>query len=113
MKPQGLKDLEARIARLFAEQLQVELPTPEADLFESGLLDSWRLVVLLGALEAEFGVRVAMEEMEFDDVRTLAQIASFVAARVPPKAGRPPSYRVGTSTRNTSVKPDPFISDVY
>ena len=33
MKPQGLKDLEARIARLFAEQLQVELPTPEADLF--------------------------------------------------------------------------------
>jgi len=91
MKTQGLKDLEARIARLFAEQLQVDLPTPEADLFESGLLDSWRLVVLLGALEAEFGVRVAMEELEFDDVRTLAQIASFVAARVPPKAGRPPS----------------------
>src|SRR5438132_10550188 len=77
MKTQGLKDLEARIARLFAEHLEVELPTPEADLFESGLLDSWRLVVLLGALEAEFGVRVAMEELEFDDVRTLAQIVEL------------------------------------
>jgi len=83
MKTLGLKELEARIARLFVEQLQVELPSSDVDLFESGLLDSWRLVVLLGALEAEFGVRVAMEELEFDDVRTLAQIASFVAARAP------------------------------
>jgi acyl carrier protein len=83
MKTLGLKELEARIARLFVEQLQVELPSSDVDLFESGLLDSWRLVVLLGALEVEFGVRVAMEELEFDDVRTLAQIASFVAARAP------------------------------
>jgi len=28
-------------------------------------------------------VRVAMEEIEFDDFRTVVQIASFVAARVP------------------------------
>ena len=80
---QRLKELEARIARLFAERLQIELPSSEVDLFESGLLDSWRLVELLVALEAEFGVRVAMDELEFDDLRTLAQIASFVAARVP------------------------------
>jgi len=91
MKTQGLRGLEARIARLFAERLEVELPSSDVDLFESGLLDSWRLVVLLGALEEEFGVRVAMDALEFDDFRTLAQIASFVAARVPPKAGRPPS----------------------
>ncbi len=91
MKTQGLRELEARIARLFAERLQVELPSSDVDLFESGLLDSWRLVVLLGALEEEFGVRVAMDALEFDDFRTLAQIASFVAARVPPKAGRPRS----------------------
>jgi len=83
MKTLGLKELEARIARLFAEQLQVELPSSDVDLFESGLLDSWRLVVLLGALEAEFGVRVVMEEIEFDDFRTVGQIASFVAARRP------------------------------
>lgn len=83
MKTPGVRELEARIARLFVEQLQVELPSSESDLFESGLLDSWRLVVLLGALEAEFGVRVAMEEIEFDDFRSVAQIASLVAARVP------------------------------
>ena len=91
MKTRGLRELEARIARLFAERLEVELPSSDVDLFESGLLDSWRLVVLLGALEEEFGVRVAMDALEFDDFRTLAQIASFVAARVPPQAGRPPS----------------------
>ena len=83
MKQQGHKELEARIARLFTEKLQVELPSAEADLFESGLLDSLRLVVLLSALEEQFDVRVLMEELEFDDVRTLAQIASFVAARAP------------------------------
>ena len=83
MKTLGLKELEARIARLFVEQLEVELPSSDVDLFESGLLDSWRLVVLLGALEAEFGVRVAMEEIEFDDFRSVARIASFVAARAP------------------------------
>jgi acyl carrier protein len=88
---QGPKELEARIARLFVEQLQVDLSSSEVDLFENGLLDSWRLVVLLGALETEFGVRVAMDELEFDDFRTLAQIASFVAARVPPMAELPPS----------------------
>jgi len=52
---QGPKELEARIARLFVEQLQVDLSSSEVDLFESGLLDSWRLVVLLGALETDFG----------------------------------------------------------
>ena len=78
-----LRDLEARIARVFAEKLQLEPPTPELDLFETGTLDSLRLVELLARLEGELGVRLPMDELEFEDFRTLARIARFVAARLP------------------------------
>jgi acyl carrier protein len=78
-----LRDLEARIARVFVEKLQLEPPTPELDLFETGTLDSLRLVRLLAELERALGVRLSMEDLEFEDFRTLAGIARFVAARVP------------------------------
>lgn len=83
-----LRDLEARIARLFVEKLQLEPPTPELDLFETGTLDSLRLVRLLAELEGALGVRVSMEELEFEDFRTLARIARFVAARLPDHPSR-------------------------
>jgi acyl carrier protein len=78
-----LRDLEARIVRVFVEKLQLESPTPELDLFETGTLDSLRLVRLLAELEGAFGIRLSMEELEFEDFRTLAGIARFVAARLP------------------------------
>lgn len=70
-----------RIARLFPEQLEVEAPAPDTDLFETGVLDSLRFVDLLAALEEAFGVRVSIEELEIDDFRTLSRIADFVAAK--------------------------------
>lgn len=71
---------EARIARLLTEKVRVELPSAAVDLIESGVLDSVRIVTLLLALEQEFGVPVAMEELEVDDFRSIARIARFVAA---------------------------------
>ena len=84
-----LRDLEARIARVFAEKLQLEPPTPELDLFETGTLDSLRLVRLLAELEGALGVRLSMEELEFEDFRTLAGIACFVATRLTDHASDP------------------------
>ena len=73
--------LESTVGRLFAERLEVEVPAPETDLFETGILDSLRFVELLAALEETFGMRVSVEELEIDDFRSLSRIVGFVAQK--------------------------------
>ena len=63
------------------EQLQVEVPSVDLDLFGTGVVDSLMLVRLLASLEERFGVRVAVEELELDNFRTVRQIAAFVVAK--------------------------------
>ena len=69
-----------RLAALFVERLHVEVPSPDADLFETGILDSLQLVELLCQLEQQFGCRIAMDNLDLDDLRTLTGIAGLVAA---------------------------------
>ncbi len=75
------RDLEARIAQLFADRLQIEVPAADVDLFAAGIVDSLMFVKLLASLEEQFSVHVSFEELEIDDFRTVRQIASFVAAK--------------------------------
>lgn len=79
-----MADIQARLARLFAERLHIEVPSPETDLLETAVIDSLQFVELLAALEEEFGVRVPLEELELDNFRTLARIGDFVAGRRDP-----------------------------
>lgn len=76
--------LEGEVAKLFTDQLQIEAPAPDVDLFAAGIVDSLMFVKLLAALEERFGLRVAFEELQIDDFRTLRQITSLVAAKQPP-----------------------------
>ena len=75
-------DLQGRIVRLFAERLNLEIPSAETDLFESGALDSMGFVELLAQIEREFGVEVALGDIEMDTFRSITRIAEFVAARL-------------------------------
>jgi acyl carrier protein len=67
-----------RLRKLFLEQLNVEVPSVEIDLLETGVLDSLRFVELLMHLEKEFGVVVSVEDLEIDQFRSIARIAEFV-----------------------------------
>jgi acyl carrier protein len=71
-------DVIGRIQRLFIEALNAEAPSVDADLIESGLLDSLALVELLFALEREFGVAIALEELDIDTFRSVRRIGAFV-----------------------------------
>jgi methoxymalonate biosynthesis acyl carrier protein len=83
------RDFEAKIAQLFADRLQVEVPAGDVDLFAAGIVDSLMFVKLLAALEEHFSIRVSFEELEIDDFRTLRQIAGFVAGKqAPPTKAR-------------------------
>jgi acyl carrier protein len=69
---------------LFSDKLNIEVPSPEADLIESGLLDSLRLVELLLEIEAGLGHRIPLDQIELDDLRSVARIARLIASRPQP-----------------------------
>ncbi len=72
-----------RIRALLLDSLDLSAPTPEADLIESGVLDSLALVELLFELERTFEIDVMVEELDIEHFRSVARIASFVAAQRP------------------------------
>lgn len=72
------EDLTGRIRRVFTDHLAITVPAPDTELVESGLLDSLALVNLLMQLENEFGITVAMEELDIEDFRNLDRIADYV-----------------------------------
>lgn len=76
-----------RLGALFAESFHIEVPAPDTDLLESGLLDSFQFVELLAQLERRFGLRLRIDDIELDDLRTLERIARMVSVSIAaPKA---------------------------
>lgn len=74
--------LEARIRQVFRDKLKLDVLSVDTDLLETAVLDSMVFVDLLLHLEREFGVTVALEDIEFDHFRSIERIAEFVANRV-------------------------------
>ena len=63
-------------------------PSPEESLFESGLLDSFSLTDLVGALERDFGIRIPDSDLTPRKFDTIVRIEAYVASR-PPSTTRP------------------------
>lgn len=76
-------DIIKRLDALFVESFGIEVPSPDADLLELGILNSLQFVELLLQLEEEFGLRIKLEDINLDDLRTLSRIARLVAANTP------------------------------
>jgi len=73
--------LERQISTLFFEKLNVEVPSAQTDLIDTGLVDSLTFVEFLAHLEKEFGFQVSLEDLEIDNFRTVSRIARFIATR--------------------------------
>jgi acyl carrier protein len=73
-------EVSAKVQRIFAETLNVDVPSDETDLIEAGFIDSLALVELLFAIEREFSVSVPLDELEIDDFRNVRSITELVAA---------------------------------
>ncbi|HZF19989.1 MAG TPA: acyl carrier protein [Burkholderiales bacterium] len=80
-----MKDTITRLKTLFVEQLHIDAPPPETDLFESGTLDSLQLVELLAQLERQFGVQIATADIDLEQLRTLEGIAALVESAGAPQ----------------------------
>ena len=75
---------------LFAKTFHIDVPSTDADLLETGILDSFQLVELLFQLEREFGIRIAIEDIDLEDLRTLERIARLVTASSEKAGAQPP-----------------------
>jgi acyl carrier protein len=56
-------------------------PSPEDSLFESGLLDSFTLTDLVGALESEFGIRIPDSDLTPRKFDSVARIEAYIASK--------------------------------
>ena len=88
-----------RLGALFVDNLHIDAPPPDTDLFESGTIDSLQLVELLLQIERSFGVQIAVESIDLDNLRTLARIAGLIAAQQSSSA--PPTDK----TENIELQP--------
>jgi len=68
-----------RLRALFVETFHIDVPSSDTDLLDAGILDSFQFVELLLQLERRFNVRIAIEDFDLDDLRTLTRIARVVA----------------------------------
>lgn len=75
--------LPSELIGLFAEQLQVEVPSVSIDLIEAGLLDSAKFMELLLCLEQKFRVHLDLNELEIDQFRSVQRIAELVQSKIP------------------------------
>ena len=60
------------------DHLHVLVESPDANLLESGLVDSIGLVELIIRLEDRFGMALPMESLELDDLRSINTIADLI-----------------------------------
>ena len=69
-----------RLGALFTDSFHIEVPSADTDLLESGILDSLQFVELLLKLEQNFNLRIKIDDINLEDLRTLARIARLVDA---------------------------------
>jgi methoxymalonate biosynthesis acyl carrier protein len=74
------------LCALFSEKLNIDVPSADADLIESGLLDSLRLVELLLHIEGSLGCRIPVDEIDLDDLRSVNRIARLISTHTVARA---------------------------
>lgn len=71
--------MKEQIAQFIHEINEYEDFEDDTDLFESGILDSLSLVVLINRIEEEMGVFIPEEVVSLKNFATVEKIASLVA----------------------------------
>jgi acyl carrier protein len=74
-------DVERAITAFLGERFGVAPPSADANLIESGVLDSMMFVDLVVFIEERFGVVAELDDLELDNFATVAGMARFVTER--------------------------------
>lgn len=74
--------LTQQTVELIQDVLQVDVPAPDTDLVDAGLIDSLALLTLITEVEREFAIQLPLDEFELSSFRSAEQIAAVVAAQL-------------------------------
>ena len=91
-----------RLNRLFEHKLGLPVPSPDADLFESGVMDSLTFVNMLLQLESEFGLKFSLESIDLERFRSVARIVELIASEGAAQDLRPGRYADNRSGRHAN-----------
>ncbi len=70
--------VQQQVAQLFTDKLNVEVPGTDADLIESGILDSLMFVSLLHELELEFKIQFSLSDIDMERFRSIRRISELM-----------------------------------
>lgn len=73
------EEAQAEVARILREEMYLEVPAPDADLFVAGVLDSLTFVELLVHLEEVTGRPISLDELDVDDLETVEKIGRLLS----------------------------------
>lgn len=82
--PESIREqtrIQELVTSLFCDELLIEMPSPDVDLFETGILDSLKIAELLNCMEARFGTHIGLDDLEFDNFRSITEIVQFLVDR--------------------------------
>ena len=68
-----------QLRRIFLEKLHIETAGVEADLVESGILDSSVLIDLIFHIEDQFSITVPLDNLQLENLRSISSIAAVVS----------------------------------
>jgi len=75
-------DTVSTLMGMFAEDMNVDVPSADVDLIDAGIMDSLMLVDLLFQIEAKFNISIPLEELDMDNLRSVKSIAAYIDERV-------------------------------
>ena len=70
--------LNDRVRALVQDVVSVEVPSDHTDLIDSGLIDSLTLITMIAEIEQEFGVELALDELDVEWFRSVDRIVQFL-----------------------------------
>lgn len=79
--------LEALVREVFSREMNVDVPSTETDLFETGLLDSLTFVDLLVRLEEEFSLKLRLDEIDLESFRSIERVVEMLQEKVAARMG--------------------------
>lgn len=73
-------DLATRISLLIRDLLSVDIPSPDTDLIDTGVLDSIAVVSLVVGLEEAYGHELPLDDFDVEYFRTAEHIADYLVS---------------------------------
>jgi acyl carrier protein len=67
-----------QVRAIFAQTLNIHVPSDDTDLIDGGLLDSLALVELVVEVEQRFGVTIPFDTLDIDDFRSVDSIGGVI-----------------------------------